>query len=488
MNTGQTQYILIAVADSKIASQLKEGIESSCGTPCLIGVTSSEAFSLASQNSDQLALAILDTALTDLSESLFYVTAEQSIPTLLLSDDYTEACTSCAMSPTIIDAVLKNSDLVSNVIEVVQRLHQNKNTYVLIVNSSASIRHFLSYVVSNYMLNPQIARSGKEALRLLEKQNFPLILIDAYLDDMPGVELTRLIRKQHPPEHTSIIGISGNSDMHISAMFLKSGASDFLNKPFKREELYCRMIQNLKMTELLHHLDQLNVLKNKMLGMAAHDLVTPITSIQGLASILEEGYAGSLTPEQKEIALAISSASSDMLTLVTDILDVSTIESGHMSIEKELIDLNEIVSQQVALAELSAARKSLSLHQKLEPLDTIQGDPKRIAQLIDNLLSNAIKFSEPETTIHINTKQDDLAIQLIVKDEGPGIAKNELEQLFTPFSKGTATPTGDESSHGLGLHIVKRIASAHNCVVDVASTLGKGTQFTVSFPLQAASK
>lgn len=220
--------------------------------------------------------------------------------------------------------------------------------------------------------------------------------------------------------------------------------------------------------------------------MAAHDLVTPITGIQGLASILKEGYAGQLTKQQNEIAQAIFSASDDMLTLVTDMLDVSTIESGLMSIEKEPLQLNDIITRIVALAGLTAARKSISIHKDLQPLETIYGDPKRISQLIDNLLSNAIKFSEPNTTIHISTKEHDDNIQLIIKDEGPGIAEKELEQLFTPFSKGAAVPTGDEPSHGLGLHIVKRIASAHNCSVDVASTLGNGTQFTINFPLDAA--
>ena len=118
-------------------------------------------------------------------------------------------------------------------------------------------------------------------------------------------------------------------------------------------------------------------------------------------------------------------------------------------------------------------------------MEEIHGDPKRIGQLVDNLLSNAIKFSYPNTTISIKTEKIKNYVKLSVKDEGPGIADNELEQLFTPFSKGAAIPTGDEPSHGLGLHIVKRIASAHNCSVDVASSLGNGTEFSISFPLRS---
>ncbi|MCT4626176.1 hybrid sensor histidine kinase/response regulator [Halodesulfovibrio sp.] len=487
MHTKKDQYILIAEADDLLAAQLKKGIEAVSGLPCVVAVTSSEAFTLTSRYSDQLPLAVLDTDLTGITESLFYVTAEQSIPTLLLTNNYTEAYSACTLSPTIIDTVIKNSDVVPNTVEVVRRLNQNRNTEVLIVDSSASIRHYLSHILKNYMLNPVTAASGTEALMKMEAHNFSLILIDSHLSDMPGVELTRSIRKNFPSEHTSIIGISGDSDLHISAMFLKSGASDFLNKPIKREELYCRIMQNLKMTELLSHLEQLNTLKNKMLGMAAHDLVTPITGVQGLATILKEGYAGALTMQQKEIADAIVTASGDMLTLVTDILDVSTIESGLLSIKKETIDLSEIATQRITLTGLSAARKSIAIHQNLEPELHIHGDPKRIGQLLDNLLSNAIKFSAPESTIHIRTTKKEQLIQLIVKDEGPGIAECDLEHLFSPFSKGTATPTGCESSHGLGLHIVKRIASAHNCSVDVASSLGSGTQFTISFPLEAIS-
>ncbi|WP_066856310.1 hybrid sensor histidine kinase/response regulator [Halodesulfovibrio spirochaetisodalis] len=486
MNTEKTQYILIAEENEEMAQKMKQGIEATSSVPCLVAVSSSEAFTLASRYSDQLQLAVLDTSLADINESLFYVTAEQSIPTLLITDSNNEACSACVLSPTIIDSILKTRDVLNNVVEAVQRLQKNRETYVLIVDSSASIRHYMSHLLSNYMLNPVPAQTGCEAMHLMEQYNFSLVLIDANISDMAGFELTRILRENHPPERTSIIGISGNTDLHISAMFLKNGANDFLNKPFKREELYCRIMQNLKMTELLSHLEQLNMVKNKMLGVAAHDLVTPITGIQGLSSLFKEGHAGELTAQQKEIADAIHNASDDMLTLVTDLLDVSTIESGLLSITKKTFKLSDVVTQRIALTGLSASRKSIAIHQNLEPDLHVTADPNRIAQLLDNLLSNAVKFSDHNTTIHICTKRTDTCIQLIVRDEGPGIAEEEQHELFTPFSKGSAVPTGSESSHGLGLHIVKRIATAHNCSVDVASTLGSGTEFTINFPMEDA--
>jgi len=115
------------------------------------------------------------------------------------------------------------------------------------------------------------------------------------------------------------------------------------------------------------------------------------------------------------------------------------------------------------------------------------GDPKRIAQLLNKLLANALKYSPARATIHIQTEADNSNVRLSVRDEGLGIAKAEIKTLFSAFAKGSALPTANEPSYGLGLHIVKRIAKAHACSVDVTSSIGSGTQFTVSFPLETAT-
>ncbi|MBF0368641.1 MAG: hybrid sensor histidine kinase/response regulator [Magnetococcales bacterium] len=228
-------------------------------------------------------------------------------------------------------------------------------------------------------------------------------------------------------------------------------------------------------------LRELNEVKNKFLGMAAHDLRNPCTTIRSLSEFLLD--EATLSPDQKqEFTQTIHRTSGEMLRLLNDLLDVSVIESGKLSLRLSEGKLGDLIDSRVLLMRVIADRKQITI--KVEDLSTLpafQFDPDRMSQVVDNFISNAIKFSEAGTTITVTRGMMSGRPGFSVRDQGPGIPEDEQEKLFGSFQKLSVAPTAGEKSTGLGLAIVKKIVDAHQGVIAVESTVGQGSTFTVSF-------
>ncbi|MFT4577639.1 MAG: signal transduction histidine kinase [Nitrospinales bacterium] len=228
-------------------------------------------------------------------------------------------------------------------------------------------------------------------------------------------------------------------------------------------------------------LQELNELKNKFLGMAAHDLRSPLGAVQGFTElILEEEDLEE--EERKDYLLTINQASKQMLSLINDLLDVSAIESGKFDITLKLANMKVIIENRIKLISLSANSKKIAIITALDDVPEINFDKERISQVIDNLLSNAIKFSKPGTTIKVSLESDNEEVIFYVKDQGPGIPPEDVEKLFAEFQKLSNKPTAGEKSTGLGMAIVKKIVDGHNGKVSVQSKVGEGAEFKISLP------
>lgn len=232
-----------------------------------------------------------------------------------------------------------------------------------------------------------------------------------------------------------------------------------------------------------HELEALNKLKNQFLGMAAHDLRNPLGVIMNLSEfILEEKEK--LSEEAVSFLEKIDSLSRFMLNMVTELLDISSIESGQMNLNKTRFDLVQLVRDSVNLNKSLAEKKNIfinfiSSEQSLQ----LYADLNKIDQVITNLLTNAVKYSNQNTTTVVAIMRDLNKARLVVKDQGQGIPSNEIVKLFKPFAKTSVKSTGGEKSTGLGLMIVKKIVEGHGGTISVESEVGTGSTFTVELPL-----
>jgi PAS domain S-box-containing protein len=227
---------------------------------------------------------------------------------------------------------------------------------------------------------------------------------------------------------------------------------------------------------------ELNELKNRLLGVAAHDLRNPLSSIRGLSEmLLDEGF-GPLTEEQDDFLRTINSTSDEMLTLVNDLLDVSVIESGRLELQLKKGSLAKLVEDRTRIHKVIAGVKNITIHTELHDVPDMLFDSSRIAQVFDNLVSNAIKFSPTDLNVYVTVDQEDSMARVSVRDEGPGITDEDKSKLFGEFQRLSARPTGGEKSTGLGLSIAKKIIESHKGILECHSQPGSGCTFTFALP------
>ncbi|MGC9327393.1 MAG: GAF domain-containing sensor histidine kinase, partial [Candidatus Hinthialibacter sp.] len=239
----------------------------------------------------------------------------------------------------------------------------------------------------------------------------------------------------------------------------------------------------LEKGRMYEELLELNQIKNKFLGIAAHDLRNPLGVIMGYLKLFSQGYFGDLKEEQNLILTKLQNNCDAMLNLITDMLDVSAIESGKIDLNLQVVDVVHFLDECLKTSTHLAKGKSIEMSLHIDSgLPKIIFDPNRIQQVVDNLVTNAIKFSESNTAIQIHTSLQEDGIWISVTDQGQGIPEHELGLIFNPFTKISVKPTAGEKSTGLGLAIAKKMVEAHGGKIWVKSEVGKGSTFTFSLP------
>jgi PAS domain S-box-containing protein len=223
---------------------------------------------------------------------------------------------------------------------------------------------------------------------------------------------------------------------------------------------------------------QLNVEKDHFLGIAAHDLKSPINSILGLINLFKQEE--NTTASQREYLAIIERSCISMKSLVSNLLDINKIEQGRAALEKEKIEIGHLLTTQQDIFKEVAQRKGIHLiiEDHTENI-SFSADKEAMNRILENLLSNAIKFSDASSYVKLIVSTTPTHIKFVVKDQGPGISKDDLPKLFGKFQRLSARPTGGESSSGLGLSIVKELVDLMKGKISVETAENEGTSFIV---------
>ena len=231
-------------------------------------------------------------------------------------------------------------------------------------------------------------------------------------------------------------------------------------------------------------------LKLDFLANVSYQLRTPLNAIMGFNEILSHEFFGPLNARQKEYTRDIMGASERLLGLINDILDLSTLEAGHMELDFQPVDMQALLKTVQDLVTEWARKADLELSLSITgPIKTIQADPRRLQQAIINLVRNAIAFSKPGGAIHISAQQNANAMTIAVRDSGSGIAPEDIARIFEPFERAQNNASNGKVSRGgagLGLSLVKKIVTLHGGDVSITSTPGEGTIVTLVLPADVA--
>lgn len=438
--------------------------------------------------------AVLDLTLPDAPRGeIVDEVVPRGIHSVVLTGTFGEEARESLLAKHVADYVIKkDTHDFEYIARTIERLHKNGSMTALVVDDSISYRSHIVRLLKTQNFRTLEAENGQQALKLLEAraadpslENDPvrMVITDYMMPELNGLELVTALRERWSDSQLVVIGVSSEDDAVLSARFLKSGASDYLRKPFTSEEFNWRVRQNIERVEQIEALRQSLDTKNKVLGIAAHDLRNPLGGIKGFSQLLMQGQFGSLSEPQKKLVQNIVEASKHMLGLINDLLDVSVIESGKLTLRKSEHDLGLVVADRVENNRLLATAKQIELTTELEQVPHVSFDANRFTQIIDNLITNAIKFSHPGTPVRVRLFRDDGLLRLQVIDQGQGIPAEEQNKLFGHFQRLSSRPTGGEQSTGLGLAIVKRMVEAHGWRIGVVSATGQGSTFEVTIPL-----
>jgi len=235
-------------------------------------------------------------------------------------------------------------------------------------------------------------------------------------------------------------------------------------------------------------LSELNQMKDVFLSTASHELKTPLSSVIAYAELLEENDETLDRNQRGEFLHRLRGEAGRLLQLIEDILDLSRIESGKLTLRRRPIATHEIARAAIETASGLARKHEVTIEEKLDDsLPALVLDEVKMRQVVVNLLTNAIKFSPSGSVVRISTRREGTDALIEVSDRGPGIQPDESTHIFELFGQGVRGGPQETSGLGIGLHLVKRLSELHGGHVGVNSGLESGSIFWVRLPLTLAT-
>ena len=241
---------------------------------------------------------------------------------------------------------------------------------------------------------------------------------------------------------------------------------------------------NDELRRLYSELEAASQHKSEFLATMSHELRTPLNAIIGFSQVLREEMFGEVNEKQKEYLDDIITSGNHLLSLINDVLDLSKVEAGQVELEMARFSLQEALERGVIVVRERASDGGVKVALAPNPdADIVEGDERRIQQVIFNLLSNAVKFTPSGGEVDVTTARVDGEVWVSVSDTGPGIGREDHERLFDEFQQAEAGIERREGT-GLGLALSKRLVELHGGHIWVESELGRGSTFTFTLPTE----
>ena len=241
-----------------------------------------------------------------------------------------------------------------------------------------------------------------------------------------------------------------------------------------------------KLQESMAEAVSANAAKTIFLANMSHELRTPLNSVIGFSQMMSGELFGPMPKPYKEYVDIVIRSGEHLLRLINDVLDMTKVESGRLSLERKPTDPAVVVEEAIGMVAELARANGVDLIADYGPCDTIDIDPTRIRQAVLNVVSNAIKFS-PNGTVRVRVETVDAECRIRVGDTGIGMSREDIEIAFLPFGQAERTAEHRRfEGTGLGLPIAKRLVELHGGTFGIASAPGEGTTVTITLPIEAA--
>lgn len=356
--------------------------------------------------------------------------------------------------------------------------------HLLVVDDNELNREMLSRRLTRAGFKVSVSVDGPEALELISKQNYDLILLDIMMPGMTGLEVLEIIRKRFSAAELPVIMATAKTQSEDVVEALKMGANDYITKPIDFDVLLARIKTHT-------NLKQLFKLKDEFLGIASHDLKNPLFVIICQAYLINtKAPVGSvMTSEVHDMVNSIAHHARTMQSIIGDFLDFQAVEDGHIKIKATPSSLSETCSRVINNLKPYAAEKQITFSFECPPnVPLVAFDVPRIEQVLQNMLGNAVKFNQADSSVHVVVQDSESCVRVEVRDNGQGLTDDDMEKVFVKYETLSAKPTGNEKSSGLGLAICKKLIDLHDGEIGVYNQEEGGAAFWFTLPKEPAKK
>jgi len=367
---------------------------------------------------------------------------------------------------------------------------------ILVVDDELGIREGTKRILQNFkvdypFMDEQIdfqileAATGSEGIEIIDTQQPDILLLDSKLPDIQGVEVLEYVKNKH--YDIIVVMITSYASLELAVKATRDGAFDFIPKPFTPQEIRASIENITKQLFLKRMTQSLNStgkqIRFQFLSVLSHELKAPLNAIDGYLHMIREKQFGNNVDAYTEIIDRSMERIKGMRQLILDLLDLTKIETGKPTQKLLPVDVSKIVQMAIDTNRPYAIQKDVDIYLNNKSAVMMKADAGEIEIIMNNLISNAVKYNRTGGRVDCFIEKLPEAVRISVSDTGIGMTEEETQKIFEDFVRIRNQQTRDITGSGLGLSIVKKIVDMYKGAVDVQSTPGKGTTFTITLPV-----
>jgi signal transduction histidine kinase len=366
---------------------------------------------------------------------------------------------------------------------------------ILVIDDEPGIRSGVSRILNTFRVNypfmdedytfvVQEAATGEDGIRILEREQPDIILLDNKLPGIQGIEVLEYIRNKKYDIVVAMITSYASLDVALNAH--KFGATDFIPKPFTPQELKSsieNITKQLYLKRITHTMNEEGKkIRYQFLSVLSHELKAPLNAIEGYLRMMQEKQSGDriedyTTPIERSLQRI-----QGMRNLIMDLLDLTKIRLERKEEKIEEVHLSNIASSAIITVRPYAIQMEISINLTIKSDAVIMADPTDMEIIFNNLISNSVKYNRRQGKSEIIIDSDGNDVIIVFSDTGIGINEEDRENLFKDFVRIKNEKTRNITGSGLGLSIVKKVVELYKGTISVDSVPDEGSKFIVRLP------